>query len=95
MGYQHGNLGLGIEVGVGKLLALTQRRLNDLEPPNIGSWVVVCLVWIRRLRSGLLLWPLSARWFRLAWRRAPYRGRRRGSRAIGGVGVSFRSLAHG
>lgn len=54
------DLGLGVEVGIGELLALTQRRLDDLEVGHIGQEVAYGLVgvlvdWVLGLLLELVL----------------------------------------
>jgi hypothetical protein len=51
------DLGLGVKVGIGKLLALTQRRLDDLEVWHVGQEVAYGLVGVLvdSVRLGLLL----------------------------------------
>jgi hypothetical protein len=51
------DLGLGVKVGIGKLLALTQRRLDDLEVRHVGQEVAYGLVGVLvdSVRLGLLL----------------------------------------
>ena len=45
------DLGLGVEEGIGKLLTLTEGRLDDLEVANIAQVVLNGCVWVARLRS--------------------------------------------
>lgn len=47
------DLGLGVEVGVGELLTLTQGRLDDLEVGDVGEEVLGWGVWVCAL--GVLL----------------------------------------
>jgi hypothetical protein len=47
------NLLLSVEEGVGKLFALSQRTLNDLEIRYIAQKIADGLVWVRSVRMGV------------------------------------------
>lgn len=77
-------LGLGVEEGVGKLLALTKRTLNDLEIVDIRDVVLNGLVW-RAL--GLSLGRVNSV-------RRGLGGRVGGSRGCPSIRVTVASAAH-
>ena len=49
------NLLGGVEEGVGELLALSQRALNDLEARYIAQEIAHGLVWVRSVNVGVQL----------------------------------------